>query len=111
MGQHRSFTGYRGIGANAILVIGEQYGLTPDEVRRALGWARIAKNAAHARARAPELVKRSIEQEIAEAPRAQWDFCRVEEPKDGKAYCAQCDRRVHPAEAAVCRNQFCKVAA
>jgi hypothetical protein len=80
------------------------YGLSVEEVHNALSWARIAK-AAEANRPLP-----ASEQPHPER-RAQWDFARVPEPKDGKTYCGQCDRRVSPEESARCLDSFCKAMA
>jgi hypothetical protein len=79
------------------------YGLTVAEVHNALSWARIAK-AAEANRPLPA-------SDPATPRRAQWDFARVPEPKDGKTYCGQCDRRVSPDESARCLDSFCKAMA
>jgi hypothetical protein len=82
------------------------YSLTVDEVHRALSWARMAKAAAGAKAETlighPEPKRER---------RAQWDFGHVPEPKDGKSYCAQCDRRVAPDETERCLDSFCRAPA
>jgi hypothetical protein len=80
------------------------YGLSVDEVHNALSWARIAK-AAEANRPLPASEPPRPER------RAQWDFARVPEPKDGKTYCGQCDRRVSPDESARCLDSFCKAMA
>jgi hypothetical protein len=78
------------------------YDLNVDEIHRALTWARIAKAAAQKLVTVPK---------PSPVRRAQWDFGHVPEPKDGKAYCGQCDRRVAPDEAGRCLDSFCKATA
>lgn len=75
-------------------ILGAQYGLTADEVRRALKWAQTAKLAA----------SRPRKQER----RARWDFARFPEPQDGRTWCQQCEQRVTSEQALQCLSAFCK---
>lgn len=85
--------------------VGSFYGLTCEEMGRALHYARLSKtmnSAAHQeqQRKAAERVTRAA---LAKERAAN---CPIDQ-----AWCAQCERRVYTHEAAACESQWCKAKA
>lgn len=90
----------------AMMIVAKEYGLTSLEVGRALDWARTCKIAAEGRREAQAVAarreaQRRIEQRVATP--------QIDRQPD--IWCAQCDRRVHAAEALSCQSRWCKAKA
>ncbi len=82
--------------------VARHYGLTLDEMGRALHYARIAKTMKEA---AERQAQRDLAQRLSQSLRQQPD--KSFQPP-AKQWCVQCERRVSANEAASCASAWCK---